>query len=56
MKRAYGKWFTRRHAVKIAGIGLIRRVRGSEELAVERFLSPPILGRPSRDSPTLGRA
>jgi hypothetical protein len=59
MKRAYGKSFTRRRAVKIAGIGLMGAKSGASadpqgETMISLLRDPvtPILGRPSRDSPT----
>ena len=38
MKRAYGKWFTRQHAVKIAGIGLMGATSGASAEAMNSQL------------------
>ena len=46
MKRAYGKSFTRRHAVKIAGIGLMEATSGASAEAMNSQLRDPVTTYP----------
>ena len=46
MKRAYGKSFTRRHAVKIAGIGLMGATSGASAEAMNSQLRDPVTTYP----------